>query len=214
MKEKTVQYDIKYDDVLEYKRRKSARLAMHRALAAHKLVKPKCCDLCHETAKVEGHHIDYGKPLDVKWLCKKCHGIAHTEGHKWNPDCNEQTGIEDINLDQKDFIRVNFTIPVDQYLALMMECDQKNISVACRLRQILIESESLNETMREINDEPQHEKHPRVSSVEPNEAGVSKSKVEPVSKPRGKGDRDMSGLDGFWPLLQGHGANARELQRA
>ena len=216
MQTKTVQYNVKYDDVIEYKRRKSARLALHRALWAKKVVKPECCDLCQESNKsLDGHHIDYGKPLDVKWLCKKCHGIAHSEGHAWNPDCNEQTNIDEVCLNKDDFIRVNFTIPVDQYLALMMECDKKNISVACRLRQILIENDSLNETMRTIDDEPQHEEYSRVQSLEPNETGVSKSKVKPLSKSRCERSEHLQGMEGgLWPILSGNGANARELQRA
>lgn len=217
MQTKTVQYNVKYDDVLEYKRRKSARLALHRAVYAGKIKKPDCCDLCCQESNtpLEGHHIDYGKPLDVKWLCKQCHGIAHSEGHEWNPDCNEQTGTDAVCLNKDDFIRVNFTIPVDQYLALMMECDEKNISVACRLRQILIENDSLNDTMRKIDDEPQHEEHPRVQGMEPNETGVSQPKVKPISKPRSKGREHLSGMDGgLWPFLSGNGANARELQRA
>jgi hypothetical protein len=209
MQTKTVQYDIKYDEVLEYKRRKSARLALHRAICAGHVTKAKCCELCSEKTKLDGHHIDYGKPLDVKWLCKKCHGIAHTDGHEWNPDCNEQTGIEDVTLNDKDYIRVNFTIPVEEYIQLQMECEERKISVACRLRQVLIQSKE------DENDEPQHEKHARVSSLEQNETSVPKPKVKPVPEPRSKRNRDMQRVDGgLWPLLQGNGANARELQRA
>jgi hypothetical protein len=34
------------------------------------------CVVCGD-AKSEGHHEDYGKPLDVIWLCKKHHLIRH-----------------------------------------------------------------------------------------------------------------------------------------
>lgn len=220
MKSKTVQYDIKYDDVVEHKRRKGARLAVHRALRSGALVKPDCCDLCGQNAKTDAHHIDYGKQLDVKWLCRVCHGIAHTEGHKWNPDCNEQTGKEDIDLTSDDFIRINFSIPAKEYIQLMIECEEKKITVACRLRQLLIEKfrvedDSLNSNVEEDNDESQYAQHARVSGMEPNEAGLPESKVEPLSQPRSKGDIDLSRVDRrLWPLLQGNGANARELQRA
>ncbi len=34
------------------------------------------CQECGET-KVNGHHPDYTKPLEVKWLCQKHHWEAH-----------------------------------------------------------------------------------------------------------------------------------------
>lgn len=38
------------------------------------------CSECGET-KVEAHHVDYDKPLDVIWLCKSHHAQLHRE-HK------------------------------------------------------------------------------------------------------------------------------------
>lgn len=54
---------------------------------AHKLVmyavrlgllkRPEKCELCDGTIRIEGHHEDYSKPLEVKWLCKVCHQNVH-----------------------------------------------------------------------------------------------------------------------------------------
>lgn len=41
------------------------------------MTKPDKCELCAKKAKVEGHHEDYSKPLDVLWLCKSCHTKIH-----------------------------------------------------------------------------------------------------------------------------------------
>lgn len=34
------------------------------------------CEVC-QTPKAQGHHTDYSKPLDVKWLCPKHHREEH-----------------------------------------------------------------------------------------------------------------------------------------
>ena len=35
------------------------------------------CEVCGE-ARTQGHHDDYGKPLDVRWLCTTHHASWHT----------------------------------------------------------------------------------------------------------------------------------------
>jgi len=43
---------------------------------AYKLENPNKCQGCGVNDS-EAHHEDYGKPTEVDWLCKSCHGIRH-----------------------------------------------------------------------------------------------------------------------------------------
>ena len=40
-----------------------------------RLVRPDTCSKCGgSSARIEAHHRDHSKPLDVDWLCSVCHG--------------------------------------------------------------------------------------------------------------------------------------------
>ena len=52
-----------------------ARLIAHYAEKCGKIER-KPCGVCSD-AKTEAHHIDYSRPLDVVWLCKTHHDVAH-----------------------------------------------------------------------------------------------------------------------------------------
>jgi hypothetical protein len=56
-----------------------SRYLATRAKQNGELVAPKACENCSRAAKLEMHHPDYSKPLDVIWLCKPCHGDLHLD---------------------------------------------------------------------------------------------------------------------------------------
>lgn len=43
------------------------------------VLKKAPCSICGSNKWVDGHHEDYSKPLEVVWLCRKCHAHIHAE---------------------------------------------------------------------------------------------------------------------------------------
>lgn len=58
-----------------YPEKWAARQKVHMAVFYGRL-KKKPCELCG-AKNVQGHHTDYSKPLEVKWLCATHHGEQH-----------------------------------------------------------------------------------------------------------------------------------------
>lgn len=52
-----------------------ARYTLRHAVKKGDVVKTTC-EVCNNPV-VEAHHDDYSKPLDVRWLCRKHHGLHH-----------------------------------------------------------------------------------------------------------------------------------------
>lgn len=57
--------------------KKAARHAVERAIKTGRLVRPSHCSVCRAEAYTHGHHDDYLKALEVRWLCKPCHEEHH-----------------------------------------------------------------------------------------------------------------------------------------
>lgn len=59
-----------------------AHRAVRSALARGELVRPDVCEQADRgdcLGKIEGHHDDYAKPLEVRWLCQRHHAEADRE---------------------------------------------------------------------------------------------------------------------------------------
>ena len=64
--------------IAKYSYKQNARIKVQQAILQGKLVRPHICCMCHiENKKIQGHHKDYSKPLEVKWLCITCHSSIH-----------------------------------------------------------------------------------------------------------------------------------------
>lgn len=61
---------------------RQAHSSVEYAVRTGKLIRPKKCGACNTEGPVEGHHEDYNKPLDVQWMCDRCHKKRTKEIHE------------------------------------------------------------------------------------------------------------------------------------
>jgi len=64
-----------YLDKKKNKKHHLARWRLHSAIKKGAITRDPC-EVCGEV-KTEAHHEDYDKPLDVTWLCRRCHCAFH-----------------------------------------------------------------------------------------------------------------------------------------
>jgi hypothetical protein len=66
---------------VRYPERRAARRTLWYAVKAGKVAKPDACERCGTPTPrkhLHGHHtLGYDRPLDVQWVCVKCHGREH-----------------------------------------------------------------------------------------------------------------------------------------
>jgi hypothetical protein len=58
--------------------KRAAQNALNNAIRDGKLMKPSICQRCDVQGRIQAHHPDYTKPLEVEWLCIECHAAEHT----------------------------------------------------------------------------------------------------------------------------------------
>ncbi len=63
-----------------------AQNVLEKAVCYGRVERKTKCEDCGDSgkfrdgrSKIQAHHDDYNKPLDVRWLCQKCHHLWHKE---------------------------------------------------------------------------------------------------------------------------------------
>lgn len=62
-----------FKSIKKHYQKQLTRVMLNQAIQKGFLVRPKKCSNCNKKGKIQGHHEDYNKPLDVIWLCISCH---------------------------------------------------------------------------------------------------------------------------------------------
>lgn len=55
-----------------------AQNVLNYAIKKGRIRRPDRCEFCGAACRVHGHHRNYAKPLDVVWLCPRCHKAGHS----------------------------------------------------------------------------------------------------------------------------------------
>lgn len=69
-------YEIVRRSTVKHWNKTLARQRVHYALRTGKITRPEKCG-CGSSVRVEAHHEDYSRPLDVVWMCRSCHADHH-----------------------------------------------------------------------------------------------------------------------------------------
>lgn len=79
-----------------------AHKAVRYALSVDRLTRPETCEACGRRGKPDAHHEDYSRPLDVRWLCRRCHKRVH---------CGTfASGILENLLDERDLLPLELAV--------------------------------------------------------------------------------------------------------
>lgn len=57
--------------------KRAAHVILGNAVKNGRVTKASACENCGAPGRLNGHHHDYARPLEVKWLCPACHRKEH-----------------------------------------------------------------------------------------------------------------------------------------
>lgn len=168
------EYSINKNDILNLKKRRYVRQMLSRAITKKEIVRPDTCTLCSVFCNPVAHHKDYGKPLEIDWLCQKCHGLVHRKDHPWNPNNIIQSPLPEC-VQRNKRIHVSFSIPIANFIAICEEAEIRQLSLSTMLKEEILKNFPIKKNQLEFkfmeknNDAPQTKYNKNISSMAKNE---------------------------------------------
>lgn len=149
---KTIEFTINQKELIEFKKRRYVRAIVSNALEKGILKRPGTCDLCASDCRPQAHHVDYGDPLRIIWLCRDCHGLVHRKEHVLNPKNNAQTPLPAC-VKKYNSVTVSFQLPIRNFLAIHAEAEKKGKSISEIIREKTLEKFPVQKQQLEFNFE-------------------------------------------------------------
>lgn len=187
------EFSLNEYEVIKFKKRKYVRLLTNAAIKRGDLVRSPTCEICSFKGSTCAHHVDYGQPFKILWLCSKCHGKVHAKNHALNPENNLQSSLPSC-LDSKDCVDIAFSLPSKNFLALRSAAIDKGISLSKLIRDELMHKFPVKQNQLEfkfedrINDMPPNESISGVQNMGQNKIEMLQQKRSALSKIRSDGN--------------------------
>ena len=209
-------FTIRSKDFIEFKRKNLARRIVTRAIRNGELIRSTACTLCKEEKKVSAHHIDYGKPLAIVWLCDACHGMAHRKKHPLNPKNNKQTP-NDLLWDKSDSVQVAFHIPIKNFIALKKLAEEEGISISKIIRGNILKDFPVDDQQLEFNFEVIHDNSQKIrlegiQNMVVDKTILLRQEISRLQENWGKGNKNVPRMDNVSGFLPIHGGSSGRLQ--
>ena len=215
---KTIKCKISEQELIDFKKRRYARIKVQNAIKSGKLVRADSCNLCFENCIVEAHHVDYGQPFNVIWLCDSCHGKAHRKNSTLNPANNVQTPMPFI-AENNQTVTVSFTMPLKNFLALQKKSDNSKTPIAKILRDEIVKKFPVVDDQLDLFDgvnfdKSQEMQHSRIFSMEPDKELLLQREQSLLSEIRRQGNSNGITVESkLLSIFARNGTDAGTMQR-
>lgn len=200
-------FEIDPNDLYDFRVKRQARMLVFEAVQAGELTRPDICEVCDCTHEaMQAHHTNYGDPLNVIWVCPGCHAKIHAnKNHALNPHNYEQTIMTSIKS-TITYAKVEFTMPVENYLIIKDRAEKKGIRVEDEISRCVVRHFPVrNEVKGSRDDDAREQYHARISSMAQDQTELPKSEVSSISEHWSEGNPVRSALDRFYSVSTRYG---------
>lgn len=189
-------YVINQQEFYQYKQKIHARRELNKAVREGNILRPERCESCACRGRIEGHHVDYGRPLDVVWLCKSCHKETMKCHHPLNHAKFVQT--KGVTLKMDDKLPITLTLSLDSFAMLKKVSEEREISMSKVIESLIRERYPSSQQLMfnfEEHEKTINNKDKELSDLSLDENRLHKQKQYRIQELRRKRDQDLSFMD-------------------
>lgn len=198
----TTTFEIDPNDLYAFRVKRQARLLVGEAVRDGDLIRPDICEVCDCTHEaIQGHHTNYGDPLNVIWVCPGCHARIHADkSNPLNPINHVQTVMQSVKT-TITYAKVEFTMPIENYLIIKDRAERRGMQIQDEISRCVVRHYPVTPDIRGSKDDDAREfHHARISSLAQDQTELHKPELPCVSECWSEGNPARSALERFYSL--------------